>query len=385
MELQDLKILDKVSVISSISGSSLTAGYYGLHGHDPDEWNEEKLRQIFLQDFQSSWELRWFLPWHIARYWITDFDRSDIMKEVFDSFLFDEKTFGDMGDGDQLPRILINATSLTREKRFTFTDAAFLKLGSGLNTYQISHAVMASGAFPGAFHNVTLRDHTKAHRFEHLFDGGPVDNLGVDTLERVLHDLAKERGNEAPPLRCMLIIVDAHPDPWRRGEDKRDTREPFDFFVDTNAIVATDVLLNVNRERLLEKLHLNPITDKGKKESYSTYEPFSDERYRDEKLRKISCGVWHLSFRRLAQLGDTHPEAQGFRAIVNNIPTAYRLAFWSSEAEVRQDALFRAAEILICEDSESRREVFVSLKKWFREDFGPGPTPCGKGNIGSMP
>jgi hypothetical protein len=98
MKLQDLKILDKVSVISSISGSSLTAGYYGLHGHDPDKWNEANLRQIFLQDFQSSWELRWFLPWHIARYWITDFDRSDIMKEVFDSFLFDEKTFGDMGD-----------------------------------------------------------------------------------------------------------------------------------------------------------------------------------------------------------------------------------------------------------------------------------------------
>ena len=387
LELQKLKILDKVSAISSISGSSLTAGYYGLYGHDPNVWNEVHLRQTFLQDFQSSWELRWFLPWHVARYWITDFDRSDIMKEVFDSSLFDEKTFGDMPN--QLPRILINATSLTQEKRFTFTDSAFLELGSGLDTYPISHAVMASGAFPGAFHNVTLKDHTKAHRFEHLFDGGPVDNLGVDTLERVLHDLVKERGKEAPLRGCMLIIVDAHPAAWQHGEKERDTRKPFDFFVDTNAIAATNVLLKVNRDRLLEKMHLNLITDEAskKKSNFAEYKPFSDKNYPKELewIKSIDCFVWHLSFGRLAQLADTHPEAQGLYAIVNNIPTAYRLAFWSSDAKERQTALFRTAEILICNDSRSREEVFARLEKWFPLDFGTEPTPCQQGKKGSMP
>ena len=88
LELQDLRILDKVSTISSISGSSLVAGYYGLYGHDSEVWNLANLQETFRQDFQSSWIARWFLPWHIARYWTSDFDRSDIMKEVFDSFLF---------------------------------------------------------------------------------------------------------------------------------------------------------------------------------------------------------------------------------------------------------------------------------------------------------
>ena len=45
---------------------------------------------------------------------------------------------------------------------------------------------MASGAFPGAFHNVTLVDFSRPDRYQHLFDGGPSDNLGVHTLLRVI-------------------------------------------------------------------------------------------------------------------------------------------------------------------------------------------------------
>ena len=90
----------------------------------------------------------------MLRYWLTDFDRSDIMKGVFDDILFEKKTFGDMPAGG--PKILINATSLTTGRQFRFTDQDFKTLQSRLDTYPISHAVMASGAFPGAFNNVTF-------------------------------------------------------------------------------------------------------------------------------------------------------------------------------------------------------------------------------------
>src|ERR687895_29635 len=147
LELERLGILDKSTVISSVSGSSITAAYYGLYGTDKARWNEEQARRQLGRDFESQWITRWFYPHNIFRYWLSDFDRSDIMKAVFDSLLFEGKLFRDMPN--VLPKILINATSLTDQEVFRFTDEIFTGIGSRLDSYPVSHAVMASGAFPG--------------------------------------------------------------------------------------------------------------------------------------------------------------------------------------------------------------------------------------------
>src|SRR2546430_10021816 len=83
-ELEELGLLQTVSAISSISGGSLTAAYYGLFGHDAERWKRERVRTLLGKDFQTRWVLRWFLPHNVVRYWLTDFDRSDIMEGVFD-------------------------------------------------------------------------------------------------------------------------------------------------------------------------------------------------------------------------------------------------------------------------------------------------------------
>ena len=88
------------------------------------------------------------------------------------------------------------------------------------------------------------------------------------------------------------------------------------------------------------------------------------------------CHVWHLSFQRLADLADTNPEAHGLYAIVNNIPTAYHLAFWGSEAKTRQSALFRTAGLLTGQDSVTLKNVYACLGEWFPEEFGPEEMPC---------
>src|SRR5437867_6673897 len=173
----------------AISGGSLTAAYYGLFSHDAERWNRERVRTLLGKDFQTRWISRWFLPHNMVRYWLTDFDRSDIMKGVFDDLLFEKKTFGDMPPAG--PKILINATSLTTGRQFRFTDQDFRTLRSRLDTYPVSHAVMASGAFPGAFNNVTLQNYATQSRrphYVHLFDGGPADNLGIKTLLRLLRE-----------------------------------------------------------------------------------------------------------------------------------------------------------------------------------------------------
>lgn len=123
LELGELGLLDAATALSSVSGSSLPTAYYGLFGDDPRRWNRDQARDLMRTNFQSHWIARWFLPQYALAYWLTDFDRSDIMARVFDRFLFEKRTFADMGARG--PRILINATSLSSSHGFTFTDRAF--------------------------------------------------------------------------------------------------------------------------------------------------------------------------------------------------------------------------------------------------------------------
>src|SRR5881396_2985943 len=60
-ELEELGLLQNVSAISSISGGSLTAAYYGLFSHDAERWNRERVRTLLGKDFQTRWISRWFL------------------------------------------------------------------------------------------------------------------------------------------------------------------------------------------------------------------------------------------------------------------------------------------------------------------------------------
>jgi hypothetical protein len=44
LELDRLGILDKVTALSAVSGSSLPTAYYGLYGRDHTRWNREVVR-----------------------------------------------------------------------------------------------------------------------------------------------------------------------------------------------------------------------------------------------------------------------------------------------------------------------------------------------------
>ena len=67
---------------------------------------------------------------------------------------------------------------------FVFTDEIFNNFGSDINSYPISHAVMASAAFPALFNSVTLTDHFAERTpdvpwdpYTHIYDGGvPSEN-----------------------------------------------------------------------------------------------------------------------------------------------------------------------------------------------------------------
>jgi predicted acylesterase/phospholipase RssA len=377
LELEKLGILQNTDVISSVSGSSLTAAYYGLYGNNrnPDHpWNEKGVRKAFLTDLQSGWLHSWFNPWNAMRYWLSNFTRSDIMIETLNDELYDDKQYAELIKN--FPHIIINATSYTNGQPFIFTEGHFAnRLNSSLDTFPLANAVMASSAFPGVFHPVTVKDYsnknnqlagldTQTEHYEHLIDGGPYDNLGITSII----DLLEQR--EQKP-KCLLIVVDAYPYAESANNiHKADTRTAADYIFDASTLLAsTDTMLAKNRTLILEKTIGFDSQDVGFKafNDNASIKFSSTNTGTKHPSPPQSCAVWHLSFQRLYDLQFEWSYARRdinklqyldrIRKTVNAIPTRYRLEESKNgdSPEEVQDYIFKAANILIKEDKECYR------------------------------
>ena len=276
-ELQRYGILQHVDVISSVSGGSFTAALYALscdnppatcpptvEGPDRTVWREDVVFPLLERNFILRWFGNWFYPENIARFWFTAYDRSDIMAETLSDNLFDNSFAG--GEGfrfqdlnPQRPNLVINATDNSSTvagtcfyagntpggRNFTFTREAFRCLKSNLDDYPIAYAVAASAAFPGVFNYVTLGVYprpakdTKETHYVHLFDGGPSDNLGLISIQRIMGQLGIKRDDGIPK---WVILIDAY-QPSSKDAYDPDPRGFVDYFGDTNALDSVGNLL----------------------------------------------------------------------------------------------------------------------------------------------
>lgn len=242
-------LLDEVDVISSVSGGSFTAAYYGL------------FKERIFQDFESRFLYRdvegelfgqVLNPWNWLRLASPYFSRIDLAAELYDETLFDHKAFQSLVAGGRHPFIAINGTNMSTGARFTFTQEEFDFLGSDLSSYQVARAVAASSAFPFLLSPITLvnyrnvegfalpteirlglqdaevnerrylwaRDRAiyyedkKDHPYLHLMDGGLADNLGLryitDGYLRTTGFLAQRKGKIK---QLVVICVNAKTEP----------------------------------------------------------------------------------------------------------------------------------------------------------------------------
>ena len=198
-KLHEIGLLQHVDAISSVSGGSLASALYALNLKNlvvREDW--QRYREKLRHDFLGDWLRRLLNPFVWFRLISSEYDRTSVMAEVFDDTLFNKATYSNLRllSRDR-PRLFLNATRASDPlgpRPFIFTDEGFSNLGSRLDTFPIAHAVMASGAFPGVFGHVTLKDFTETTydptinamksipAFERLYDGGPSDNLGIWTL-----------------------------------------------------------------------------------------------------------------------------------------------------------------------------------------------------------
>jgi len=308
------------------------------------------------------------------------------MVQVFEANLFHRATFADLGKHlSSRPAVLINASNAVNGRKFVFSNEEFNRLRSDLSSYRVARAVMASGAFPAAFANVTLRDHRweTEDRYVHLYDGGPIVNLGIGTLLKVVQNYLAERyardaagapADEPPDLLrkhglgkgCLIIAVDAYTD--STVDDKRrarlaDMRPWYGFLVDPNLVDATSNLLSVKRNEVLHQLGL----DSANRDALGSFPLFGlnldDDQLPNRRaafLRTIArragldpskadgyalesraqragtCHLWHIALSQLPAI-----ERCPLGDLVNGIPTAYKI---DKEA---QCGLFEAARRLV--------------------------------------
>jgi len=247
------RLLDEVDIVSSISGGSFTAGYYGLYG----ERIFEDFDKLFLKrNVQLALALRVINPVNWPRLSSPYFDRIDLAAEYYDTLLFKHHTYRDLLASAHRPLIVINATDMSLGARFEFTQEQFDLLYSDLSTYPISRAVAASSAFPVLLSPITLKNYPdrpdfvepiwittgihdldeNSRRFKiasvarsyedatnrpyvHLLDGGISDNLGLRGPARSLlstdgQDSILRKINRRQIKQVVIITVNAKP-----GED----------------------------------------------------------------------------------------------------------------------------------------------------------------------
>ncbi len=239
------RLLDEVDLISSVSGGSFTAGYYGLFG---DRIFEDFENKFLKKNIQRGLISRvFFNPVNWFRLSSGTFDRSDLAAEYYDKAIFEGGTFGDMA-ARKGPLILINATDMTYGTRLGFTQDMFDYICSDLSSFPVARAAAASSAVPMALTSISLRNYAgtcgynlpedlremlksrelSARQFYlannfavysdstkkpyiHLVDGGVADNLGLRALlDRLilLEDLPDSiKGTPMENVRKVVLIV----------------------------------------------------------------------------------------------------------------------------------------------------------------------------------
>ncbi len=243
------RLLDEVDTISSVSGGSFTAAYYGVFG---DQLFESYEDDFLRRDVQKTLIRGVLNPVNWLKSAFSGFDRKEMAIEYYDQTIFKGATFADMRIEDG-PFIEINATDLATGMRFTFNQERFDLICTDLNSYSVARAVTASSAVPVAFPTVVLENHAEQcdisesrtwhvlqntatdrealasvqeglrsyrdferRKYIHLVDGGIADNLGLRAILDRLETLGEVRfllNAENPMKNIVFILVNARVKP----------------------------------------------------------------------------------------------------------------------------------------------------------------------------
>jgi NTE family protein len=222
-KLQDMGVLQKVKIISTISGGSITGACYCLNEGSFNDFFEslyEGLQKknvikkilfswmgmrflvfllLFIGSFYFLWtSYAWVFPLCIVtllvillKFQFQLFPISKRIEQIYDEFFYQQKTLGALKDE---PVLVIGSTNLQTARPFSFSktwmqDSTYQFMDDPVRfksrDFPIARAVMASSCVPFAFTPVTIdppffEDKNDAQKFHPiLVDGGVYDNQGI--------------------------------------------------------------------------------------------------------------------------------------------------------------------------------------------------------------
>lgn len=200
-KLQEVELLEKIDVLSCVSGGSIIGAFMALRWIDPPR------HVAVLDEFETHLATRsisvstvlWGLldPFHT---------RLDKLRDSYDEDLFDKKTLLDLKGG---PRIYLNSTNLVTGNMFSFIagggsegEMGDWKLGKApASNFLISRAVAASSAFPPVYPPLRL-DQNEYGRSVRRRDGKdeeqPVHYPVVDSERYAFSDALPDQVSEQP-------------------------------------------------------------------------------------------------------------------------------------------------------------------------------------------
>lgn len=217
-------LLDDVGFVTSVSGGSLTAAYFGLQG---PEGLKDFRDKVLMRDGEAGLRFSLLNPSNLVRLFAGGLNDGSNLKDWLDRDVFQGATFADMFRR-QRPVIWINASNTQYRLAFPFHERAFDAICSDLASYPISEAVAASMAVPLFFAPIVLEKFPqRAQQREAqsvLVVGGVTDNLGLVSIlqSRVLLNTPYGPISEqdaATMRRMIFIVVDAGQGPsgdWGR-------------------------------------------------------------------------------------------------------------------------------------------------------------------------
>ena len=219
-------LADEIDIVSSVSGGSVTAGYFAMTGAA----GLPALEANFIRkDGMTPLLLRGLNPVGLAVLSTPSTERIDLLIDYLDQQLFKDATFQSLIG--RRPYLILNAADMVEGVPFPFTQNTMDLLCSDLVQMKLSTAVAASAAFPVALSPVTLKNYRPCEakskpgwlkpatqtswyldpprvawartasayasgekKYVHLLDGGIADNLGVSEPYRLL------TGDDVAPL-----------------------------------------------------------------------------------------------------------------------------------------------------------------------------------------
>ncbi len=236
-------LIDDVTFVSGVSGGSVPAVYFALHGAK----TIPAFRDNFLhKDPQSSFNTSVSL-FSLLAVLGGGLNSKTGFQNWLDKNLLHDATFGDLAR-DNAPILWVNASDVSNDAVFTFDAATFAALCSDLKAFKLSEAVSAASAVPGIFSPIVIENfagecgykepdwigrviespdsllvvrnqaqtlrryqNRQESRYLKLYDGGVTDNLGVHgiTTHRERHEspIGPISPKGAVSMKDLLFIV----------------------------------------------------------------------------------------------------------------------------------------------------------------------------------